>query len=168
MARLYHVIGDATEPIKRPALITHVNNDKGGWGRGFVLAVSKKFPEAEKAYREWFQYGFPSLGDTQLIQVSPDIWVGNMIAQHDTVWQGSTPPIRYDALERCLRTAYLKANHDNLTIAMPRIGADLAGGDWSTIEGIIRSVMVVDTYVYTLEKQKDRWPTKYDTISEEK
>ena len=34
--------GDATEPTKKPAIICHVCNDIGGWGRGFVLALSKK------------------------------------------------------------------------------------------------------------------------------
>ncbi len=46
--------GDATCPqAKGPKVIAHVCNDLGGWGKGFVLAVSKRWAEPERAYREW-------------------------------------------------------------------------------------------------------------------
>ncbi|XXU05921.1 hypothetical protein WMF40_38440 [Sorangium sp. So ce854] len=44
--------GDATEPAGAgPRIICHVCNDIGGWGRGFVVALSKKWPEPEARYR---------------------------------------------------------------------------------------------------------------------
>lgn len=53
MAITYH-IGDATAPDGRgPGVIAHVCNDSGGWGKGFVLAVSRRWPEPEAAYRRW-------------------------------------------------------------------------------------------------------------------
>jgi hypothetical protein len=169
MAKLHYLIGDATEPIIKPAIIFHCCNSIGGWGRGFVLALSAKFPEAEKQYREWFRTGKllgfssqPQLGETQFVQVTPDICVANMIGQKGIRWEGKIPPIRYDAIKECLKTVYMKAAKENLTVHGPRIGAVLAGGEWNTIEGIIKEVMTVETYIYTIEKQKDRWPTVYD------
>jgi hypothetical protein len=55
MPDLHYIIGDATEPIKRPSLICHCCNDSAGWGRGFVVSLSAKYPEPEQAYREWFR-----------------------------------------------------------------------------------------------------------------
>ncbi len=34
-------------------MVAHVCNDIGGWGKGFVLAVSRRWPEPEAAYRAW-------------------------------------------------------------------------------------------------------------------
>ena len=43
-----YVIGDATQPVGEwPKIIVHVCNDIGGWGRGFVTAISKRWPEAD-------------------------------------------------------------------------------------------------------------------------
>lgn len=69
-----YVTGDATDPIdtikfentttttpetketeeneKEFKVIIHVCNDINRWGKGFVLAVSKKWPEAAKVYHK--------------------------------------------------------------------------------------------------------------------
>jgi hypothetical protein len=139
----------------------HCCNDIGGFGRGFVVSLSEKYPETKIAYKELFNKGLV-LGDTQFIQVASDICIGNMIAQHDIKWQGKIPPIRYEALKKCLKTVYDKALSDNFSVSSPRFGCVLAGGEWSIIEKIIKEAMTVETYVYTLEKQKDRWATVYE------
>jgi O-acetyl-ADP-ribose deacetylase (regulator of RNase III) len=161
-SQLHYLIGNALEPVKKPAMIVHICNDVGGFGKGFVVALSTKYPETEKQYRAWFSKGHPQLGEVQFVQVTPEICVANMIAQHGIRWQGQVPPIRYKALEICLKKAYEKALQDNLIVASPRIGAVLSGGEWPVIEDILKRTMTVDTYVYTLEKQKNRWPTKYE------
>src|SRR5262245_22379163 len=52
MEALRIVRGDATAPrVDGPKIIAHVCNDVGGWGAGFVLAVSRRWPEPERAYR---------------------------------------------------------------------------------------------------------------------
>lgn len=164
---LKYLIGDATEPIRKPALICHVCNDCqpiGKWGAGFVVALSRKNKAPQEAYLKWSKEGSSGgfeLGATQITRFTENLWVANMIAQKNIKWEGNTPPIRYDALEQCLNSAYRYAENSGLTVSMPRIGADLAGGDWPTIEAIIKKTMTVDTYVYTLEAQKDRWPTQY-------
>ena len=51
---LNFIIGDATQPVgEGTKIIVHVCNDIGGWGRGFVVALSKRWPEPERRYRAW-------------------------------------------------------------------------------------------------------------------
>ncbi len=46
--------GDATSPqAKGPKVIAHICNDLGGWGKGFVVAISRRWPEPEREYRAW-------------------------------------------------------------------------------------------------------------------
>lgn len=111
--------GDATDPqpagddaegmppqASQPRIIVHICNSVGGWGRGFVVALSKRWPEPEREYRQWFERSkipaFPEsamlgigpfrLGAIQPVRVEPDplvrrkewnpsIVVINMIAQ---------------------------------------------------------------------------------------
>jgi O-acetyl-ADP-ribose deacetylase (regulator of RNase III) len=152
-----YIIGDATHPVgEGQKIIVHVSNDVGGWGRGFVLALSKRWKEPEKLYREQKTY---VLGKIEMIRVEPDICVVNMIAQHDVkptlvpFGKGFTtvPPIRYDALKECLKTINDIAVRTNSTIHMPKIGSGLAGGKWSEIEEIIKETLTVEVTVYNLK-----------------
>jgi O-acetyl-ADP-ribose deacetylase (regulator of RNase III) len=152
-----YIIGDATHPVgEGQKIIVHVSNDVGGWGRGFVLALSKRWKEPEKLYREQKTY---VLGKIEMIRVEPDICVVNMIAQHDVkptlvpFGKGFTtvPPIRYDALKECLKTINDIAVRTNSTIHAPKFGAGLAGGKWSEIEKIIKEVVTVDVTIYNLK-----------------
>jgi hypothetical protein len=48
------VKGDATSPqASRPKIVAHICTDLGGWGKGFVVAVSWRWPEPEHEYRRW-------------------------------------------------------------------------------------------------------------------
>ncbi|AKL67610.1 macro domain-containing protein [Streptomyces sp. Mg1] len=155
MKPLEIIAGDATCPqAKGPKIIAHVCNDIGGWGKGFVLAVSKRWPEPEAQYREWHRgrsgndFG---LGAVQLVRVQPDVWVANMIGQRGTRTGSSGPPIRYDAVERCLATLADHAVELGASVHMPRIGCGLAGGKWSRIEPLITGALCardVDVTVY--------------------
>lgn len=166
---LHYLIGDATDPKIKPALICHVNNDIGGWGRGFVIALSKRNNAPEEAYKKWhhdrISHGVEfKLGAVQIVKYADQVVVANMIAQRDIRWDGKIPPIRYDALKECLTSVFWWAKDKGYTVHMPRIGAVLAGGDWTMIDKIIKETMTVETYVYTIEEQKDRWPSNYETL----
>jgi hypothetical protein len=71
--------GDATSPqAAGPKIITHVCNDRGGWGKGFVLALSRRWPEPERDYRAWHRGRSGNdfaLGAVRLIRVRPDVHV---------------------------------------------------------------------------------------------
>ena len=141
MQALRTVRGDATSPqAAGPKIIAHVCNDLGGWGKGFVVAVSRRWPEPERAYRRWYRDRSANdfaLGAVQLVQVLPDTWVANMIGQHGMRAGSQGPPIRYEAVERCLSTVGDHAMALGASVHMPRIGAGLAGGRWERIEPII-------------------------------
>lgn len=79
MKNIIYLKGDATEPkVEGTKIITHICNNKGGWGRGFVLSLSKKWKEPEKAYRKCEL----KLGNAYEVFCEDDIYVVNMIAQN--------------------------------------------------------------------------------------
>jgi len=161
---IHYLIGSALEPIKTPAIIPHICNDKKRWGSGFVIAVSKVNPEPETNYRTWSEScnGDLPLGETQIIQINDDIWVANMIAQHDTKVIDGVPPLRINALTSCLTFVNDFAVGRGATIHAPRIGAVRSGGKWKDIEKVLMPTLTVDTYIYTLEIEKNIWDTEYE------
>ena len=155
MATIRCVKGDATQPqAKGNRIIAHVCNDLGGWGKGFVLAVSKRWPEPEEAYRAWHKDRSKNdfgLGAIQVVPVEPYIWVANMVAQRGMKTGSNGPPIRYEAVRACLKKLAGETNGLGASVHMPRIGCGLAGGRWEQVEPIILSEMVsqgVEVTVY--------------------
>lgn len=158
--------GDATNPIKKPALISHVCNNRGGWGAGFVLAISKRWQEPEQAYRDWFRGKIElpqinddkdfTLGNVQFVPVlNENIWVANMIAQDNYKrkdHESGKVYLDYDALNKTLEKVFNFAKLKQLTIHMPKIGCGLAGGSWDIIEAMINPYTnEVETFVYEYE-----------------
>ena len=176
-----YLTGDATDPqVPGPKIIAHVCNDIGGWGRGFVLSLSKRWPEPEREYRRWYQegskmlvgpgfseltIGIPcQLGEVIFIPVAngegppgtgPNrTFVANMVAQRGVMALDGVPPVRYDAIERCLWHVAKVASKEGASVHMPRIGCGLAGGRWSEIEPIVDRTLVqkqVPVYVYDFD-----------------
>lgn len=141
MLRLRIIKGDATSPqAKGPKIIAHVCNDIGGWGKGFVVAVSRRWPEPEAAFRRWHRERAGNdfgLGATQLVQVTPDVWVANMVGQRGIRTGSGGPPVRYEAIGSCLAALAPHATGLRASVHMPRIGCGLAGGKWERIEPLI-------------------------------
>ncbi|GAA3754676.1 macro domain-containing protein [Micromonospora maritima] len=141
MRALRIIQGDATSPqAKGPKVIAHVCNDLGGWGKGFVLAISRRWPEPERDYRDWHRHRAGNdfgLGATRLVRVAPDLWVANMVGQRGMRRGSGGPPIRYDAVERCLAALADHAEELSASVHMPRIGCGLAGGSWQRIEPLV-------------------------------
>jgi len=157
MKTITYLKGDATNPqVEGNKIITHICNNIGGWGKGFVLAISKRWKKPESEYRKWSQNDKNfHLGEIQTVQVEEDIWICNMIAQHKTITSSKgIPPIRYEAVEKCLEKLSDEALKMNAGIHMPRIGCGLAGGKWEEIEPIIERTLLsnnVEVYVYDFE-----------------
>jgi O-acetyl-ADP-ribose deacetylase (regulator of RNase III) len=158
MGNIFYLKGDATSPqAPGTKIIAHICNDQGGWGKGFVLAISKRWTTPESAYRKWHMDRARNdfaLGAIQLVQVGSYIHVANMIGQHGMKAGSSGPPIRYDAVEQCLSKLAVQAKELDASVHMPRIGCGLAGGKWEFIEPIIEATLVnggVATYVYDFE-----------------
>lgn len=158
MSRITFTKGDTTSPQESGTkVICHVCNDIGAWGKGFVLALSRRWSQPEEAYRRWYSGRATNdfgLGAVQFVQVESDIWVANMVAQSGIKRGKQGPPIRYDAVSGCLQTVATKANELGASVHMPRIGCGLAGGEWSEIEPLIAAALCergVAVTVYDLE-----------------
>ncbi|TKC58530.1 Appr-1-p processing protein [Pedobacter hiemivivus] len=145
--------GDATTPEnKGNKIIVHVCNDIGAWGKGFVMAISKRWKEPERSYRDWFKTkdNFV-LGQVQFVQVEDELWVANLIGQHkiNKDEQGNAP-IRYEAILSGLDKVGQFALENNATVHMPRIGCGLAGGTWDRIEPLIQSTLIEKNILVTV------------------
>lgn len=157
MKTITYLKGDATNPqTEGNKMITHICNDIGGWGKGFVLGISNRWKNPENEYRKWFQNSENfTLGEIQIVQVEEDIFVCNMIGQHKTITNSKgILPIRYEAVEKCLEKLADEALKLKASIHMPRIGCGLAGGKWEEIEPIVERTLMknnVEVYVYDFE-----------------
>jgi O-acetyl-ADP-ribose deacetylase (regulator of RNase III) len=161
--KVKYIVGDATTPIASGhKAIVHCCNDIGAWGAGFVMALSKKWPQPEAAYQAWhrrIEGNFLPLGEVQPVFVEDDTVVFNLIGQHQTGSSGlfNKPPIRYNAIQAGLAKmrAHVKVL-PNCSVHLPRMGAGLAGGDWDTIASLIQKELCaydIPVTVYDLEPQ---------------
>jgi O-acetyl-ADP-ribose deacetylase (regulator of RNase III) len=127
------------------------------WLAGFVLAVSRRWPEPERDFRRWHRERAGNdfaLGAVRLVEVQPALWVANMIGQHGIKTGSSGPPVRYEAIGRALTTVGDRALELGASVHMPRIGCGLAGGKWSEIEPLLERHLVsagVAVTVYDFE-----------------
>lgn len=140
METILYQKGDATQPSgDGMKIIAHICNNSGKWGKGFVLAVSKKWKKPELAYRKWAKEKEDfRLGNIQLVFVEEELIVCNMIAQEGIRRTSDSPaPIRYKALQSCLNKLAEEASVRKASVHMPRIGCGLAGGSWEVIEPMI-------------------------------
>jgi O-acetyl-ADP-ribose deacetylase (regulator of RNase III) len=152
-----YIVGDATQPVGEGAkIIAHVSNDIGGWGRGFVLALSKRWPEPEQRYRAWHcgEGEIPfALGEVQFVEVGNALWGANLIGQRDVRTVGGIPPVRYEAILIGLQRVAAEARRLDASVHMPRIGSGLAGGNWETVGKIVEQELVhrgISVTVYDL------------------
>jgi O-acetyl-ADP-ribose deacetylase (regulator of RNase III) len=145
MTEIQYLRGDATEPVGSGLkIVVHICNDMGGWGAGFVLALSRRWEEPERAYRTWHSFKHLNdfaLGAVQLVRVAPETIVANLIGQHDIRTREGVPPVRYDAVCSGLLRVRDVALKMGASVHMPRIGCGLAGGDWNRIEPLIQQTL---------------------------
>lgn len=172
--------GDATlaNSGKGRKMIIHVVNSLGGWGKGFVLDINKRYgKEIGQEYRKWHkgrnnpdvqpenERNKFQLGGVQIIQATENIYIGNMLAQvgYKGNKKRSKPnpnsenqdniPLRYDKLRQCLENIVIECEELNIdSVHMPRIGCGLAGGNWNIVKEMIQEVICengnLPVYVY--------------------
>ena len=153
---IQYLVGDATEPFADGAdnrIIIHCCNDIYGWGRGFVISLSKKWKAPQREYKAW-THNF-RLGEIQIVPVEGNISVCNMIGQHDIYSKHGIPPVRYEAIRKCLKKVAIHCKKTNTSVHAPRFGSDLAGGKWEKIEKLINQELIskdIPVFVYDLPK----------------
>ena len=150
------VTGDATQPHgDGPRLIAHVVNDKTpNWGGAFARALREEYPVAQTQFLEWVSTDRNRLrlGAVHLAEVDTDLAVATMVAQRG-YGPSARGRLRYDALRSALISVAEEARRRDASVHMPRIGAGMAGGDWSVIAELIEIELVargVATTVYSL------------------
>lgn len=129
-------------------VIAHGCNMQGKMGRGVAKAIADRYPGAERAYMESFERRSLALGKV-VHWKGEDRVVLNLITQ-DRYGRGERF-VDYEAIRACFNTVDLWARthleagrgffHDDPRLAIPLIGADRGGGDWSVIESIILDAM---------------------------
>lgn len=158
------IAGDATKPQRKAeneiAIIPHVCNNLGGWGAGFVLALTKAFGDLPvKTYQ--MDLGADSkkcLGRVSFAEIgNGDVVIANMIAQAGYIDDNNPRPLKYPALLHAMgRVAnhieYLRSWRSKpISIHCPKFGSALAGGNWEFIEALIEDVWLdagIDVTVY--------------------
>lgn len=147
-----YVKGDATKPIgEGHKILIHICNNQGGWGAGFVLALSKKWKLPEQKYRLWYksQENF-QLGEVQFVGVGGETTVANMLAQDG---YGGVA-VKYNSLRECLKKVHDFAVSHKASIHAPKIGSKLGGGDFNVISKIIEEELCekdIDVTIYIFD-----------------
>ncbi|WP_081074568.1 macro domain-containing protein [Burkholderia cepacia] len=142
---IIYEVGDAAVPQQNSTLIADVVNNRGKWGRGFVVALGKKYTIARDSYFDLFQgEQRPPLGMVQFLSVDDEnrIYVANMVSQ-DGIRKSSRDTaqyVSYPDLKNCLNKICEFALANRLSVQMPMIGAGLGGGSWEIISAEIDEV----------------------------
>jgi hypothetical protein len=96
------------------------------------------------------------LGRSNLIEINPNLFVFQMLAQKGLIPKGDEVLLKYDELRKCLIELREAALNLHCSIHMPAIGAGNARGDWNIIIGMIHDEIAnfgVMVHIYFLGAQ---------------
>lgn len=117
-------------------LVCHGVNCQGKMGSGVAKAIRETWPQAYEVYKR-APIGKNMLGTCLLVTIERDkLFVGNCYTQifYGIGGRFADP----DAIKRSLQRAYGWADHFEVPLYMPKIGAGLGGLDWKReVEPII-------------------------------
>jgi O-acetyl-ADP-ribose deacetylase (regulator of RNase III) len=131
-------------------IIAHGVNCRNAFGSGVASTVSRIYPKAKSMYHEKYDEEGWRLGDVQFVLQNNDKYIANCATQDNFGYSGHCNA-DYPAMRVCMEKIKAFAKHKGLSIAMPKIGAGLAGGDWNIIEKILEQTFVdYDVTVYCL------------------
>jgi O-acetyl-ADP-ribose deacetylase (regulator of RNase III) len=121
-------------------VIAHGCNCFCTMGAGIALGIKREFPAACEADLATEKGAREKLGTCSEARVKiaggRELVIVNAYTQFH--WsQGPKPLADYDAIRACM--AFIQREHAGTRIGLPRIGAGLAGGDWTKIAEIIKS-----------------------------
>jgi O-acetyl-ADP-ribose deacetylase (regulator of RNase III) len=106
----------------------------GVMGSGVALAIKSKYPEAYEAYKAAHENGVLELGEVVGVY-SEDKLILNAITQRYYGRDKHKVYADYEAIREAFRAINVQCGY--CSIAIPKIGAGLANGDWDVIEKII-------------------------------
>jgi O-acetyl-ADP-ribose deacetylase (regulator of RNase III) len=126
--------GDLLECTEK--VIVHGCNSMGVMGSGVALAIRKKYPEAYDTYKAAYENGGLELGEV-VGAYSGDKLILNAITQRYYGRDKLKVYADYEAIRDVFRS--INEQCEYCSIAIPKIGAGLANGDWNVIEKIIEA-----------------------------
>lgn len=143
-------------------IICHGVNCSGGFGSGIAGQIAKKYPMVREAYLEKFKTEGWKLGDVQWIKPDQDwkrIFANCATQQYYKGFPGIDPKLSrfvdYSAIVDCMTQVNTFAKATNKTIAMPKIGAGLGGGNWDEIICYLNDIFIApdapNVIIYSLE-----------------
>lgn len=132
--------------------IVHGCNAQGVMGSGVAKAIKERYPEAYKAYLATKKYDGMRLGSVSYWR-EYGFYVFNAITQQFYGRNKHVTYVSYDAVAEVFNMLNMFCKENDITaIAMPKIGAGLANGDWNIIEKIIEEECTdVQPVVYVFE-----------------
>lgn len=117
-------------------IILHGCNSQGVMGSGVAKLIREKYPTAYSAYLA----GYMELGTVTYASQEDGKVILNAITQEFYGRSKGKVYVSYQAIEDAFQRIDWWAGHSKnkkLSIAMPKIGAGLGGGNWEVIQGII-------------------------------
>jgi hypothetical protein len=134
-----------------------VCNDLGVYAAGVAKCIRDKWDKAYVKYKKWSQKPDFQLGSVQFVMVEDDIAVCNMVGQHGIGFSNDNPPIRYDAVDSCLRRVANVAKEHKASVHMPfKMGCGLAHGNWEEIQKLINKNLCeqdIEVILYQLNEE---------------
>jgi O-acetyl-ADP-ribose deacetylase (regulator of RNase III) len=131
------VEGDILEVAKRKDILALVHgcNCFHQMSGGLALQIARKFPQAEELDRSTTYGEISKLGTFQSL-ATPNFMIFNAYTQF---YPGAVSENHLPFLYTAIREVFERINHQLLDnrIAIPKIGAGIAGGDWKKIKDII-------------------------------
>lgn len=132
-------------------IIAHGCNCQGAMGSGVANIVRQRYSKAYHAYLDLYDDEGLHLGDVQFVLQSDGKYIANCMTQ-DRYLPRTRCHADYNAIGICMHTLKEFAQKKGLSVAIPKIGAGLAGGDWNLIEKILNEVFSdYDVTVYHLD-----------------
>jgi O-acetyl-ADP-ribose deacetylase (regulator of RNase III) len=142
-----------------------VNDQARFWGGGVAKSAGQKFPEAQRKFAEWI-VSLPRskrLGSVHFAEVDDSLTIASLVGQQG-FGPASAPRIRYAALEQCFEKVSEFAAKISATVHMPRLGAGQSGGQWETVEEMVRGTFLPDSVpvtIYDLPPKKTNLPAGF-------
>jgi O-acetyl-ADP-ribose deacetylase (regulator of RNase III) len=105
-------------------------------GAGIAKGIKAAFPVAFEADLATARGDRAKLGTCTFAEIDRNgtpLVVVNAYTEFD--YRGSGLKVNYEAVRFCFR--WIKQKHSSKTIGFPKIGAELAGGDWTVIVAIV-------------------------------
>lgn len=123
--------GDLLKEAHNYDAIVHGCNCFHTMGGGIAYGVAKMYPQASQEDKTTSYGDFNKLGTIQIVYATHDVTIVNAYTQYEP---GRN--VNYEAIAMCL----VKVNHAfaGKTIALPMIGAGIAGGDFLKIRRMIK------------------------------